>query len=213
MSALPPDCETSRWYEDKVRRHGFDHRGLGFNTRAAQDRRFEALARLGDFHGRRLLDVGCGFGDFLAFLQGHGVQPVYTGLDLCLPMVQRCRERFPARQARFVAADVLDYAPGESFDYVVASGIFGLDAAGARERIAPTLERLFAWCTRAVAVNFLSARSPKPAANRVYVEPAEALALGLRLTPAVQLDHAYLPNDFTLILHKALPWEAEGARA
>ncbi|MEO7744043.1 MAG: hypothetical protein ABIR98_13985 [Usitatibacter sp.] len=75
MSALLPDFETARWYEDKVRRFGYDHRGLGLRSRASQEKRFEALHALGDFDGRSLLDLGCGFGDFLQFLRDRGIQP------------------------------------------------------------------------------------------------------------------------------------------
>lgn len=211
---MQPDLETPRWYADKVREHGYDHRGLGFRTRSAQEKRFEALAAIGDFDGKRLLDVGCGFGDFLGFLHARGVKPVYTGIDICEPMVRRCRERFGMGAGRFLVADVLSYAPDEQYDFVVASGIFGLDAKGTRERIQPTIERMFSWSREAAAANFLSARSPQPVAGRVYVDPAEMLDLGFRLTPAVTLDHAYLPNDFTLCLYRKLPWEAaQGASA
>lgn len=209
MSALLPDHETPRWYADKVRRFGFDHRGLGFRTRSSQEKRFAALLALGDFHQRRLLDVGCGFGDFLRFLQARGVEPLYTGLDICEPMVARCRESFPVSRARFIVGDVLDYRPDERFDFVVASGIFGLDADGARERIEPSVRRMFSWCDAALGVNFLSSRSPAPAEQRVYVDPSEVLAMGLALTPAARLDHTYLPNDFTLHLYKTPPWELE----
>jgi SAM-dependent methyltransferase len=201
MLSSPPE-ETTRWYAEKVRRYGYDHRGLGFGRRVSQELRFEALLELGDFDGQRLLDVGCGFGDFLEFLHGRGIHPVYTGLDACAPMIDRCIERFGAGAHRFVVADVLAHEPGEPYDYVVASGLFGFEAPGARERIRPSLERMFAWCTRGVAANFLSARSPRPAADRVYVEPAAVLAMAFDLTPAVSLDHRYLPNDFTVHLHK-----------
>ena len=52
------------------------------------------------------------------------------------------------------------------------------------------------------------------AENRVYVDPAEALEMALALTPAVRLDHSYLPNDFTLYLEKTPAWQcgAGGAR-
>ena len=209
MSALQPEIETARWYEDKVRRFGYDYRGLGFRTRSSQEKRFTALLGLGDFHGRRLLDVGCGFGDFLAFLLERGIRPIYTGIDLCEPMAARGRERFDALHGEFVACDVLDYEPGNTFDFVVASGIFGLDAQGARERIRPTIERMFGWARVGAAANFLSRRSPAPAEARVYVEPAEMLELGLELTPAARLDHTYLPNDFTLHLYKTPAWEGE----
>jgi SAM-dependent methyltransferase len=210
MSALLPD-ETTRWYEDKVRQYGFDHRGLGFRNRSSQEKRFDALLALGDLHGKRLLDVGCGFGDLLGFLRERGIRPAYTGLDVCEPMIRRCHERYRGDPARFVVADVLAFTPTERYDYVVASGIFGLDAEGARERIRPTLERLFEWSGVGVAVNFLSANYPQPVDGRIYVEPGKALEVALSLTPAVRLDHSYLPNDFTLYLYRKPAWEGEPA--
>jgi SAM-dependent methyltransferase len=212
MSALQPETDTAGWYEDKVRRFGFDHRGLGYRNRSSQEKRFEALRALGDFHGASLLDVGCGFGDFLEFLRGHGIRPEYTGLDLCEPMIARCRERYGEGDAQFVVADVLEHEPRRKYDYVVASGIFGLETPGTRERIAPTLRRIFGWARRGCAVNFLSHQSPTHVPGRVYVDPAEALELGLALTPAARLDHSYLPNDFTLHLFPRPAWEHEPAR-
>jgi len=213
MSFSPPENETIRWYADKVRRYGYDHRGLGFRTRSAQEKRFEALLSLGELDGGSVLDVGCGFGDFLAFLDGRGIRARYTGLDVCAPMIERCRSRFAGRDASFLVADVLDHAPEHGYDFVVASGIFGLDAPGARERIRPTIERMFAWCRVGMGVNFLSGKSPSPVEGRVYVDPCEALALGFELTAAARLDHNYLPNDFTLQLFKSPGWDGERGRA
>ncbi len=190
-----------------MRTYGFDHRGLGFGNRSSQEKRFEALLALGDFEGRRILDVGCGFGDFLAFLLDRGIEPRYTGIDVCAPMVDRCEERFHGA-GRFLVADALAYQPDGPYDYVVASGIFGLEAPGARERIRPTLQRLFDWSRIGASANFLSAQSPKPAAARVYVEPREILEIAFALTPSVRLDHSYLPNDFTIHLDKTPAWEA-----
>jgi SAM-dependent methyltransferase len=208
MSSLPPE-ETTRWYEDKVRRYGFDHRGLGFRTQSSQEKRFDALLDLGDFDGARVLDVGCGFGDFLVFLHERGIEPAYTGIDVCKPMIDRCRERFEHEHAIFRVADALEFDPREPYDFVVASGLFGLDAEGGRDRIRPTLDRMFRWAGRGMAANFLSTCSPSPVDGRIYVEPWKALEAGLALTPAARLNHAYLPNDFTLYLYKTPPWRQE----
>jgi SAM-dependent methyltransferase len=210
MSSLQPE-HAARWYEDKVRRYGFDYRGLGFRTRSSQEKRFEALLALGDFHGRRILDVGCGFGDFLAFLVERDIHPLYTGLDVCEPMIERCQERFPAGAGRFIAGDVLDHEVDQSYDYVVASGLFGLDSPGVRERIPESLARMFGWCRMGLAANFLSTRYTKQVDDRIYVEPEKALLAALELTPAVRLDHNYLPNDFTLYLYKTPSWDGEPA--
>lgn len=205
MSSSPPDHVA--WYAGKVREYGFDHRGLGFRTRASQRRRFEALAELGDFDGASILDVGCGFGDFLEFLAARGVRCRYLGLDACEPMIERCRGRFEPSEGRFVVADALAFEPAERFDYVVASGLFGLDSPGAHERIRPTLERLFEWARLGAACNFLSTRSPVPVEGRIYVDPCKALDAAFDLTPAARLNHAYLPNDFTLYLYKMPAWQ------
>jgi len=207
-SASPPDLETPRWYAEKVRTYGFDHRGLGFRTRSSQEKRFEALCGLGDFHGARLLDVGCGFGDFLAFLQARGVQPLYTGIDICEPMVRRCRERFRSG-GRFLVAEALSHSPDEPYDYVVASGIFGYNARDTRERVRPTLEHLFSLARIGMAVNFLSCRAPARSPGRLYLHPSDVLQFAFELTPAVKLDHSYLPNDFTLCLYRTPPWQQE----
>ena len=202
-----PELDAPRWYAEKVQRYGYDHRGLGFRSRFAQVRRFEALMKLGDFHGRRLLDVGCGFGDLLPFLEERGIRPVYTGIDICEPMIRHCRERFPERSGRFAVADVLEFEPDGTYDYVVASGIFGLEAPGARERIWPTMERMLSWAAIGIAANFLSDLAPEKVPARVYVDPPEALEEGLRLTSSASIDHTYLPNDFTLYLYRQRGWE------
>ena len=69
MSSLQPE-DTAVWYADKVRTYGFDHRGLGFGQKSSQTKRFEAMLALGDLDDARILDVGCGFGDFLEFRFG-----------------------------------------------------------------------------------------------------------------------------------------------
>ena len=206
MSSSQPE-DAARWYADKVRTYGYDYRGLGFRNQSSQAKRFEALLALGDLDGARILDVGCGFGDFLSWLSERGIETEYTGLDICEPMIERCRERFPRGAGRFLVGDALAFEPDEPYDYVVASGLFGLDSVGARERMHPTLERLFAWSRIGTGVNFLSTRSPNPAESRIYVDPCKALEAGLALTPSARVDHSYLPNDFTLFLYKTPAWQ------
>src|SRR5258708_2202853 len=213
MSALPLEG-AARWYEDKVRRYGYDYRGLGFRTRSSQEKRFDALLALGDLDGARLLDVGCGFGDFLAFLHDRGVDPVYTGVDICEPMIEHCRGRFQESEGRFVVGDALDSRPAELYHFVVGRGLLGWDYEGARERVRPALKHLFECAGIGLAANFLSTRSPAPAEKRIYVDPAQALDAALDLTPAARLDHSYLPNDFTLYLYKTPAWrETRGEAA
>jgi SAM-dependent methyltransferase len=207
--ALRPDTQTSRWYENNVRKFGCCYRALGYGRRASQDKRFAALLALGAFHGARLLDVGCGFGDLLRYLNARGIHPEYTGVDFCPPMIERCEERFAGQGARFVVSEALAYQPEQPFDYVIASGIFGYAAKGIRELIGPTLRRLYSWCRIGLAVNFLSGSAPRRSPARLYLDPWEMLQLALQRTPAVRLDHTYLPNDFTVCMYRTPAWQEE----
>ena len=202
------DSETSRFYEEHIRRFGYSWRALGFGRRASQEKRFAAALSLGSLHGKRLLDVGCGFGDLLAWLNARGIEPDYTGVDICKPMIQRCRKRF-GKNAKFLVGDALTFVPEDPYDYIVASGIFGYNAKDTRKRVQPTLERLFDLTRIGMAVNFLSHRAPTRSPGRLYLHPADVLQFALKLTPAVRLDHTYMPNDFTLCLYRTPSWQME----
>lgn len=207
LDFLADGSETSRFYEEHIRRFGYSYRALGFGRRASQEKRFEAALGMGSLHGKRLLDVGCGFGDLLAWLNARGIEPDYTGIDICKPMIERCRKRFANTGAKFMVGDALTFVPADRYDYIVASGIFGYNAGDTRKRVQPTLERLFDLTHIALSVNFLSRRAPTRSPGRLYLHPADVLQFALKLTPAVRLDHSYLPNDFTLCLYRRAPWD------
>jgi SAM-dependent methyltransferase len=209
VSAALPLEETARFYEEHIRRFGYGFRALGFGRRESQEKRFAAALSLGAFHGKRLLDIGCGFGDLLTWLNARGIEPSYTGVDICRPMIDRCRKRFAGTRARFLIGDALSLEAEEPYDYVVASGIFGYAAKDTRARVRPTLERLFGMARIGLAVNFLSRRAATRSPGRLYLHPADVMQFALKLTPAVRLDHTYMPNDFTLCLYRTPPWEIE----
>jgi SAM-dependent methyltransferase len=206
---LPLDTETTQFYEEHIRQYGYGYRALGFGRRASQEKRFAAALALGDFHGKRLLDVGCGFGDLLGWLHARGIEPRYTGIDIVKAMIERCRDRFPGTGARFLVGDALTFVADEPYDYVIASGIFGYAAKDTRARVRPTLERLYNMTRAGMAVNFLSRRAATRSPGRLYLHPSDVLQFALKLTPAVRLDHTYMPNDFTLFLYRTPPWERE----
>jgi hypothetical protein len=150
--------------------------------------------------------MGCGLGDFLTYLREREIPLHYTGVDLVPEMIENCQARFRDTLCQFETADTLSYVPSQKFDFVVASGIFGLLSDNALARVVPTLQKLFSWCTVGVAVNFLSQRTAKPDPKCLYLDPAHLLTRALDLTPAVRLSHTYLPNDFTLYLYKTPAW-------
>ncbi|OFW18249.1 MAG: glycosyl transferase [Acidobacteria bacterium RIFCSPLOWO2_02_FULL_65_29] len=80
-------------------------------------RRLEAVYRWLIPPGRRVLEVGCGFGDLLAALSpAEGV-----GVDFSPAMIAGARSRHP--QIAFVEADAHELPLSTSFDYVILSDL------------------------------------------------------------------------------------------
>lgn len=75
--------DTAKRYRARFEEHGVSPRSLGWGSVRDQDIRFTAATQLFDFSGKTVLDFGCGFGDFLGFLEENGMAPEhYIGVDL-----------------------------------------------------------------------------------------------------------------------------------
>lgn len=79
---------------------------------------------LPDFAGKRVLDLGCGYGWHCIYALEHGARAV-TGIDLSEKMLEVAREKTSGRQATYLRMAIEDMAFGEdSFDIVISSLAF-----------------------------------------------------------------------------------------
>jgi SAM-dependent methyltransferase len=166
----------------------------------AQRMRFENFVIHHDLVGGRILDVGCGVGDFYDHLKRRGVACGYHGVDIADQMVTRCRERFP--EALFEVADVTRWEPAEPCDYVVSFAIHNVRMEGGRALLESVTRRQFELCRKAAHVSLLTDRYPGFDAHIQPWRAEEILTLALSITPYVVLRHDYLPNDFSVTLYR-----------
>jgi SAM-dependent methyltransferase len=166
----------------------------------AQKMRFENFLLANEVSGKRVLDVGCGVGDFHAHLCAKGIKCEYVGVDLSAAMIGRCRERFEG--GTFEVCDILDWEPEQPFDYVVSFAIHNVvvpDGWGILERVT---RRQFELCAFAAHVSLLTDRYEGFAGHIQPWRAEEVLALALGITPYVMLQHHYLPNDFSITMYR-----------
>ena len=86
-----------------------------------------AFSEAGDLTGKSVLDVGCGTGRFAIECARRGAARV-VGVDFAPQMVRFCRDTARRQgvsdRAEFVCADVLRHRFHETFDVVLALGLF-----------------------------------------------------------------------------------------
>lgn len=89
---------------------------------AGEWRELEKL--LPDFHGRRVLDLGCGYGWHCTYAAGHGAAYV-LGTDISQKMLEAARARNPGPSIEYRQAAMEDLRfPDGSFDVVLSSLAF-----------------------------------------------------------------------------------------
>jgi ubiquinone/menaquinone biosynthesis C-methylase UbiE len=159
------------------------------------------LAGIGELRDCRILDVGCGLGDFAQWLAQHDIDVHYTGLDVTPAVIERAKRRLP--QGRFFQGDILSVElPSAKFDYVFCSGIFTHRRRNPKAFFHASIRRMFELCRAGVAFNCLSAWAARKETREFHADPLETLRFCRTLTQWVTLRHDYHPGDFTIYLYR-----------
>lgn len=199
----PADREAYRArYVDRLKRYGHDPRTLGWAA-GKQAERFTSLTELLPIaRMRSVLDVGCGFGDLYDFLRRGGFTGQYTGIDFIPELIETGRAAYPEADLR--VGDVAEFAPGERFDIVIASGIFNAKLAHDDQwtHVTSTLERMFDLCTVAAGADFLTSYCDFEREDLFYCPPERVFGFAKSLTRRVGLLHHYMPFEFAIVLFK-----------
>lgn len=171
-------------------------------TSRGQRLRYECLLAIDDnLDGKKILDYGCGKGDFYEFLKEKDISVHYTGFDINEKLISLAKQKFP--ECKFRVFDMVKDELDEDFDYIILCGVFNLNVAGIAESITRTLTGLFQHCRSALAFNALSRYEPKKGYELHYVSPTELFDFAVNnLSPFVSLIHDRIPYDFTLLVRK-----------
>lgn len=198
------DTRNINVYEALLAEHGQTYRALDWGSRESQHKRFEVLTDIGIAAGDRILDVGCGLADLNAWLIEHRPGVEYSGIDLTPGMVKSAQARFP--NETISNQTVFDLtSPVESFDYLVASGIFFLRTVNPIQYMESTIEHMFKLAAKGIAFNSLSSWAQNKSSEEFYADPAEVIHFCKRMSPYVVLRHDYHPADFTVYLYRFQP--------
>lgn len=198
------DRHTITHFSRLLSRHGRTHAALEWNSRESQERRFGVLSEVGLRSGDSVLDVGCGTGDLVAWLDRHGLSVRYRGIDMTPLMVETARERFPDRDfvQGCLLSDLVPLTDADRFDWVVASGIFAHRRDRPDTYMRTMIQAMLKRADKGVAVNSLSLKAPYSYKWTLYhADPDAMLEWAGDHAAKVVLREDYDPNDFTLYLY------------
>jgi len=190
-------------YNGRLAELGHDVRTVGWSSAASQALRFSVLCRGLDLAGRRILDIGCGLGDFVPWAEGvHGTDFDYVGLDLAADLVAAAQSRHGGDRRRFIADTLAQGSDLGAFDVIVLSGTLTFRTADNRATMQSLLTRAFACCRGTVCANFMSSYADRQLEKNFHFVPEDVFGFAKTLTPYVTLYHDYPLYEFTVQLHR-----------
>jgi SAM-dependent methyltransferase len=199
-------AHAASYYASRLARHGATPQGVDWNgIESHQLRHAQFLRLLAGQPQASVIDLGCGFGDFLRFLRAAGHHGRFIGYDVAPGMIEKARDLHGEGSDRQWHAGA---KPAEAADFAVASGIFNvmgdIPDEEWRTYVIDTIDVLAAASRRGFAFNVLSL-SNDPVRRRPdlhYADPTAMLVHCLsRYGRSVALLQDYGLYEFTVIVH------------
>jgi len=174
-------------------------------TEKGQRLRYEIiLGIMGDVRGKRLLDFGCGKGDFYGFLLEKGIDLSYTGIDINPLMIERAMEKF--RDAVFICADIEEEGLQKEHDIVLVCGTFNLRVAGVEDSFWNVLRILYRQTKEALHLNCLSWYRKVRDPELFYIKPEDLTGFVMKeLSNKFILRHGLPEGDVFLSVFRGNP--------
>lgn len=198
---------VAAYYNSKFALHGATPQGVDWNGQLSHELRHRQFLRLlGDDRDASVLDLGCGFGDFLRFLRADGHRGAYIGYDIVPDMIaEAVRLHGEGADRRWRVGAI----PDETADFAVASGIFNVKGLLPTETwsryVYETIDFLGRVGRRGFAFNILSlsSDSERRRADLYYADPGETLSWCIQhYGRSVALLQDYSLYEFTMIVRR-----------
>jgi len=91
-----PRIDSEKFYTSAINEHGLTARGVNWSSKENQELRFDAILELlpNDLSQTKLVDAGCGFGDFFLYTQKKSIPiKTYIGIDSLVDMYSIASEQ------------------------------------------------------------------------------------------------------------------------
>lgn len=193
-------------YKEKFKKFGSNHKSLLWKTKGAAHQRFRQFWAEIDFDDKKVLDLGCGFGEMGNFLSKRYKNVTYKGIDIMPEFIDSGHKLYP--QLSLEIANFHELTKTERYDIVLASGVLNSNY-GTKEKNMDhrrkAIKKMFSLTDNILAFNMLGSH-PRTKVNHSsnvwYADSLEILKYCFELTPRVIFRANYHPKDFTIIMYK-----------
>jgi SAM-dependent methyltransferase len=197
--------EVKDFYNNRHKEVGDTLKSVGWSTKESQYLRFEVLIRNLELENKTILDIGCGLGDFITFLEEKGIKNFnYIGLDISESLIESAKNKFKDKKnIQFIVGDTLELIHRlPSFDISVMSGALSYKIEDNMGYTKEVMYQLAMKSNEVVAFNFLTSYVDYTLEKNFHYKPEEVFSMAKSICKKVNLYHDYPLYEFTVQLFK-----------
>ena len=186
-------------YSERIKLENFSFEALRSGTPERREIRFKNLLDIGIKSGDKILDLGCGYGDFYSFLKSKNLTVDYTGYDINPDFIKESKKRNP--KINFKVVDVInDNYP--NFDWIVSTSCFNLilKEQNNYDFVKELFQSTFSHANKGVAIDFLTDYVEFKNELGFYYSPEKIFGIAKEITKCVTLKHDYHLFEFCIYM-------------
>ena len=188
------------FYSSKLAEFGVSYKSVGWGSIEDQFLRFRMLLRGQSPKGKVVLDVGCGLGDLVTYLDEETSGDFeYIGIDITESLILKAREIHDRPNCRFIVGD-LEVTKPKNVDISVLSGALTYKTPNVTRYARETMQRMFQGSREAACLNFMSEYSDFQLDKNQHYSPEEVLSWSYSLSRYVNMYGDYPLYEFTVQL-------------
>jgi SAM-dependent methyltransferase len=190
--------KAAELYNERYARLGRDIKTVGWGSEESQALRFDVLFRGLDPKGKTVLDVGCGLGDLIPYLeQRTGGDFAYIGIDVADKLVEAASNNYQGENYRFMCGEV--FSPElPTVDISVLSGALSFNVDGMEAYAHDVMNHMFALSRECASLNFLTKYVDFEVDKNQHYQPETVFSWAKMLSDKVNLIHDYPLYEFTV---------------
>jgi len=185
--------DNNKFYKPAILKYGISARGVHWNSKYTQYKRFEILTNFikEEIKDSSIVDAGCGFGEYFNYLYDNNLKPKsYLGIDCEEEMINLASKRF--LNVNFYVKNILKDELTKA-DYYICSGAMNILE---KEEIFIFMKKCFENSNIAFIFNFLK----NDPLTKIKIN--DIIDYSKTLSKEIKIEEKYLDNDVSIFLKR-----------
>lgn len=193
----------AKFYNERYAESGRAMGSVGWSSKETQQLRFDILLRNIDLEGKVFLDVGCGLGDLVGYLDEKTTGNFkYIGIDISEKLIEDSLQFWPNDNCSFLLGDIFTVDLPSNINVAVSSGALTYHRTDNESYAKAVISKMYGLASEAACLNFMTSYADFQLEKNYHYDPSQLLAWSKELTRFTNLIHDYDLWEFTTQLFK-----------